>query len=279
MTSGTGSAQPRWYAQPGFASEFCEADVAEAYSFRYPYPDATFDLLRGLIDDPGSAAVLDLGCGQGEIARLLAPSVARVDAIDMSAEMIGRGRRLPGGTSPRLRWIVDTVEAAPLEPPYALVTAGISIHWLSWPILFGRLAGAMTADGLLAIADRRRADHPWSSELKELIRRYRVHQQLGAHDFGATVRDVADHLAADGFFQRLGNASTAPVPYRQSVDHYCEALHSRNGLGRAAMGLEAAARFDLAAKELVTSHCPDGYVNSSIQATVTWGRPISREAQ
>ncbi|MBV9278962.1 MAG: class I SAM-dependent methyltransferase, partial [Chloroflexi bacterium] len=49
--------------------------------------------------------VLDAGCGTGDVARPLAPLVDRVDAVDISAGMIERGRRLPGGENPAITWI------------------------------------------------------------------------------------------------------------------------------------------------------------------------------
>jgi methylase of polypeptide subunit release factors len=60
------------------ARRWHEADAAEAYRHRLPYPPDSFEVLEGLITD-GPRTLLDLGCGTGEIARALAPRVARVD--------------------------------------------------------------------------------------------------------------------------------------------------------------------------------------------------------
>lgn len=88
-----------------------------------------FNVLVGLIaGEPRT--VLDLGCGTGFIARPLAPRVDRVDAIDVSEAMIEEGKRLPGGDHPHLQWIVGRAEDVALHPPYALITAGDSLHWM-----------------------------------------------------------------------------------------------------------------------------------------------------
>ena len=85
--------------------------------------------------------MLDLGAGEGALARPLAEMVDHVDAVDISAAMIDAGRDRPGGRQPNLRWIVGAAQDAPLGGPYALVTAGASMHWMPWPQTLTRLAG------------------------------------------------------------------------------------------------------------------------------------------
>src|SRR5436309_15943530 len=98
---------------PAYAAQFGDAAVVAAYQHRPPYPDAVFDLLAGLIaGEP--RVVLDLGCGTGDVARPLAPRVARVDAVDIAPAMLAQGRALPGGDHPHLRWILGSAETAPL---------------------------------------------------------------------------------------------------------------------------------------------------------------------
>jgi 2-polyprenyl-3-methyl-5-hydroxy-6-metoxy-1,4-benzoquinol methylase len=65
------------------AAAFADADVADAYQHRPPYPAEVFDILTGLITD-APRQVLDLGAGEGAIARPLAPLVDRVEALDAS---------------------------------------------------------------------------------------------------------------------------------------------------------------------------------------------------
>ncbi len=79
--------------------------------------------------------MLDIGCGTGDIARLLARLVERVDAVDFSAGMIQVGQGLPGGSASNLWWIIGKVEDVQLDPPFALVAAGESLHWMDWEIV------------------------------------------------------------------------------------------------------------------------------------------------
>jgi SAM-dependent methyltransferase len=110
-----------------YASVFQEPDVVASYGNRPPYPQETIEELARLA---GGGAVVDAGCGTGELARRLAPLVARVDAVDPSAPMLELAGTLPGAE--RVRWIHGGIEDAPLDPPYALVVAGDSVHWFDW---------------------------------------------------------------------------------------------------------------------------------------------------
>ena len=118
-----------------FAEAFNDQRVVDAYKYRPPYPNEVFDILSGLIIDV-PRAVLDVGAGSGDIARQLVDKVERVDAVDFSLHMIEMGKRLSNGNHPHLQWIYGKVEDVPLSPPYALITAGSSIHWTEWSVAF-----------------------------------------------------------------------------------------------------------------------------------------------
>ncbi|SRR6266478_8104946 len=114
-----------------YAETFKDHHVVDAYRYRPPYPDEVFTILAGLITDE-PRTVLDVGAGSGDIARRLVDFVERVDAVDFSQNMIEMGKQLPNGDHPHLHWIYGKVEEVPLSPPYALITAGSSIHWTEW---------------------------------------------------------------------------------------------------------------------------------------------------
>src|SRR5262249_33085794 len=138
---------PPFATRAQVAAEFDHPDVVAAYRYRPEPPAQTFDILEGLITDE-PRVVLDIGCGTGFLARPLAHRVDRLDAIALSPTMIEEGKRLPGGDDPRLRWVVGRIEEVPLDPPYALVTAGDALPWLDWDVLLPRLADVLTPSGL-----------------------------------------------------------------------------------------------------------------------------------
>jgi SAM-dependent methyltransferase len=203
-----------------------DADAARSYASRPPYPDETFDLLEELlVDEPRH--VLDLGCGTGKLARALAPRVARVDAIDLAAEMIEEGRRLPGGDAANLRWHVGRAEDAPFDPPYALIVGGESLHWMDYRVLLPRLARALTPNGVLAIArPEDDAPAPWREALVEIIRRHSTNADHQPFDMLRAWEDA-------GLFRLLGGKRTRDVEFAQTVEAFIDAHHAMSTLTRA----------------------------------------------
>ncbi|MDE0684966.1 MAG: methyltransferase domain-containing protein, partial [Candidatus Poribacteria bacterium] len=126
--------RPRQYWDD-YASRFKNRSLAETYELRPPYPDETYEILLNLLGEP-RRRVLDVGCGPGKIARVLVDHVDGVDAVDFSQEMIRVGKSLINGYHPNLRWIVGPIEEVQLSPPYDMVTAGASIHWMEWRVVF-----------------------------------------------------------------------------------------------------------------------------------------------
>jgi SAM-dependent methyltransferase len=244
------------------AEAFSYPGVASAYRHRPAYPDQVFPILTGLITDT-PRTVLDLGAGEGALARPLAALVDQVDAVDISAAMIEEGRRRPGGDAPNLRWIVGAAESAPLGGPYALVTAGAAMHWMRWQETFGRLAAVMTDGALLAIGGHGHEDPPG---LEEIIIRY-----SRSGDYDPDLR-LVDALAKTGLFEPVGEATTEPTPFRQRTEDYIEYLHSTSSLAREWMEPAEAAAFDREVAETVAPFATDGWLDLPVTARFSWGR-------
>lgn len=251
---------------PEHAARFQHPSVVDLYPLRVPYPDDLFDMLAGLIEDE-PRVVLDVGTGTGDLARRLAAreDIARVDAVDPSAAMLERARSLPGGDSPRVRWIHGTAEDAPLDPPYALVTAGESLHWMDWERVLPRFRIVGTPNSVVAIVHRLDGNVPWKDELLPIIQQYSTMYQY--EDF-----DLIAELEARGLFERLGEHETPRWLFTQPVADYIASFHSRSSLSPAALTLESAAGFDAAVGALLAARCPDGMVRWEVAASVVWGR-------
>jgi ubiquinone/menaquinone biosynthesis C-methylase UbiE len=256
------------YANHELGGTFGHVGVAAAYEHRAPYPPQVFDVLVGLITDE-PATVLDLGAGEGAIARPLATRVNRVDALDSSAAMVEVGRGRPGGDRPNVRWIVGAAETAELNGPYALVTAGASLHWMEWATTMRRLAEVVTPRAQLAVVEHGPRDLPWRDALTEVIRRH-----SRSSDFDPRF-DIVDALRDRGLFELVGSVETAPVVFRQPVGDYVEQFHSTASLAREHMSAVEASEFDRAVEEVVRPYAIDDVLELPVVASIRWGRPLA----
>jgi SAM-dependent methyltransferase len=252
---------------PQYGAQFQDEAVVAAYHHRPPYPDAVFPLLNDLLGN-GPGVVLDVGCGTGDIARRLAPLVERLDAVDVSAPMIARGRTLPGGDDPRLRWILGAVEDAPLHPPYGLITAGECLHWMEWEVVLPRFRALLAPGGVLALIGRGALPAPWGDAMPALLSRFSTNREFQPYD-------LVTELTTRGLFTVHGACVTLPEAVTQTVAGYVESFHSRNGFSRDRMTPENAAAFDAQLAELVRPWAMDGRLMHRHVAEITWGMPES----
>lgn len=247
------------------AARFQDQSVVDRYHLRLPYPPTVFDVLIDLIaDEP--RVVLDAGTGTGDLARHLVNRVDRVDAVDLSAAMMARGRALPGGDHPHLHWLHGAVEDVPLRPPYALITAGDSLHWMDWEAVFPRFAAACSPRGCVAIVRRTDLAPPWQEGLLRLIQRYSTMRNYQPFD-------LIGELERRRLFCLVGCYETAPLATTQSVEDYIASWHSRSSLSYDRMPPGDAGAFDQQLRELVAPWSAHGRLELQTAGSVVWGRP------
>ncbi len=105
-------------------------------------------LERVTVESPG--VVYDLGCGSGQLTRLLAerwPDV-RVQGLDHSPEMIERAGREPS----RVAWIEADIGTWEPREPAGLIYSNATLQWIeNHELLFPRLLGFVKPGGCLAV--------------------------------------------------------------------------------------------------------------------------------
>jgi ubiquinone/menaquinone biosynthesis C-methylase UbiE len=248
-----------------YAEQFKERSIVQAYAHRPPIPDAVFEVLTNLIADR-PRTVLDAGCGTGAIARQLVPFVDHIDAVDFSNAMIEVGRQLQNGNHPHLRWIEASIEQAVLDPPYALIVAAGSLHWMNWDVVMPRFHSMLTPLGTLAIVWQSEIAQPWHKELNQLVSHYSTNQDYQPFNLIA-------ELTKRNMFRQRGEQHLSPYLFRQSIDSYVESIHSRNGFSRERMTSEAAQAFDYDVAHLLKMAYPNAMVEIEILGHVVWGDP------
>jgi trans-aconitate 2-methyltransferase len=125
--------------------------------------------------------VYDLGCGAGNVTRLLVERWPRaaITGIDDSAEMLARAAK----ELPHVTWINQGVQAWQPEQPVDVIFSNAALHWLpDHDALFPALVNKLAPGGVLAvqmprnflapshtlIADTVRAG-PWRGKLEHLL--------------------------------------------------------------------------------------------------------------
>ncbi len=116
------------------------------------------DLIARLPGRP-FARIADLGCGAGNVTRLLAEKfpAAAITGVDTSAEMLAAARR----ELPKAEWVeADLAAWQPALPP-DLVFSNAALHWLpDHPRLLPRLVSLLAPGGVLAVQMPDMEHHP-----------------------------------------------------------------------------------------------------------------------
>ena len=248
-----------------YAEQFKDTSVVEVYHYRPPYPDEAIDKLVTLITDE-SRTILDVGCGTGDLSRRLVNEVQRIDAVDFSRAMIDKGRTLPDGDHAHLHWIYGRVEEVDLHPPYALITAGESLHWMEWDIVLPLFYRVLAPHAYLAIIERGAEQNPWDDDIRAIMPRFGTNKEYRPYD-------LIEELEQRHLFQKHGTLLTHPVPFVQSGEEYIQSIHSRNGFSRMRMGKEAADAFDEEVRKVLAPCLQDGLLTLSVTSRVVWGIP------
>ena len=247
--------------------------MAENYLFRPPYPAEVYDTLLELLRGH-PRILLDAGCGTGKITLGLIDQIDRADAVDPSGAMLRVARSLPGASSAKVRWIHAAIEDAPLDPPYGLIVAASSIHWMNLDRTIPRFADALADGALLAVLDGDApVEAPWEREETEFMLDFLAARDGRRPSWWKTVRErFAEPVLVHPRFESLGHRITAPVAFSQSIADYLRCQHSRATWSEDHLGEKASAEFDAAMTAILNRYARDGTLTFNVQTRIEWGR-------
>lgn len=241
------------------------AEVAGLYSHRPPYASQVYCAICE--HTPGFYSLVDLGSGEGKIARPLAKIFGQVVAVDPSARMISLGTSLENGRADNLTWIEATAEDAPLQGRFDVATFASSIHWMDPDMLFTKLKRHMMPDHLLAFVARDEAfEPPWDAEWQAFLAKW-VPRTTG-HPLGSkTWSNTRDrHLA---HIEVIKTQDFVSDPFQQSVDGFIKCQHSRNSFALSKFK-EPVAHFRQDLRDILAPHAnSDGQVTYRVKTRVT----------
>ncbi|MFD7292126.1 class I SAM-dependent methyltransferase [Streptomyces sp. NPDC059897] len=191
-------------------------------------PDRSdLDAYLGIAEEFGARRVLDIGCGTGVFALLMAERGIEVVGVDPAAASLDVARGKPGGD--RVRWIHgDATTLPPLRVDLATMTANVAQAIVDPSTWQGTLRGAHEAlhpGGHLVFETRdpaRRAWEEWTRDLTHQVAdlpgvgRVEKWGQLNEVDGPLVTFDQTYRFASDG--QVLTSQSTLRFREREEVE-------------------------------------------------------------
>jgi SAM-dependent methyltransferase len=179
-------------------------EVAEDYDRHRPtYPDVLVDrACEGI--GPGTA-VLEIGCGTGQLTRSLLARGLRVTAVEPGQQLIARARDQLNGVGD-VQFVNARLEDASLpRAQYSAVFSASAIHWIDPDVSWRKAADALVDGGSLALISYFGLDDPRSADDQQALH---AAMKAIAPELAAdwpTYRDLAGTLA--GVAVRRGNVS------------------------------------------------------------------------
>jgi len=141
---------------------FEEPRLAEIYDPLDP-DRSDLDAYAALADEFSAVTVLDVGCGTGTLACLLANQGLEVIAVDPAAASLAVARRKPGAAG--VRWLHGDATALPaLRADLAMMTGNVAQVFITgqeWAATLGAVREALRPGGRLVFESRDPAKQAW----------------------------------------------------------------------------------------------------------------------
>lgn len=147
---------------------FAEPRLAELYDPLDP-DRSDLDAYLAMAGEFGARSVLDVGCGTGTLACLLAGRGLEVTAIDPAAASLDVGRRKPGAD--RVRWLHTAAAGLPpLQADLAVMTGNVAQVFVTdgeWAAALRAVRQALRPAGRLVFESRDPARKAWLEWTRE----------------------------------------------------------------------------------------------------------------
>ena len=143
--------------------------IAERYEkFRPGYPAHVLEFVAATAGLGPGAAVLEVGCGTGQLTERLAGAGFRVTAIDIGRSMVAAAQRRLTGAEVRFQ-VTSFEDLAVADAFFALVISSAAFHWIDPEIAFSKSARLLRPGSWLALlGTEEHYDDPFGAALHAL---------------------------------------------------------------------------------------------------------------
>jgi SAM-dependent methyltransferase len=167
--------------------------------YRPGYPRAVLEHLQRVFGLDGSGRLLDLGCGTGELARLLHADFEEIVGVDLSPDMLAEAKQQSAAAGiTNIHWLCQPAEDISAElGNFRLATLGNAFHWMRQDEVLEKVYGLLSQGGIAILG------HPggiwagedaWEQVVREVIVRWLgPHRRTRAGLF--TAEEGAEHQA------------------------------------------------------------------------------------
>jgi SAM-dependent methyltransferase len=159
---------------------------------------ADLDAYVSLVEEFGARTVLDVGCGTGTFACVLAGRGVQVVGVDPAAASLDVARRKPHAE--RVRWLHgDAGSLPPLQVDLATMTGNVAQVFLTdeeWASTLAAVRSALRPGGRLVLESRRPERQAWREWTRERSSARAVVPGVGPVRTWVEVTDVRDGLVS-----------------------------------------------------------------------------------
>ncbi len=172
-------------------------EVADEYDRHRPtYPEVLIDRACAVAGIEPGTAVLEVGCGTGQLTRSLLARGLRVTAVEPGLQLIARARDQLADAGD-VQFVNACLEDASLAPAqFRAVFSASAVHWIDPDVSWRRAADALVDGGTLALVSYFGLEEPRSAADQQALgdAMARVAPELAAA--WPTYRDLDETLAA-----------------------------------------------------------------------------------
>jgi len=180
--------------------------------YRIPYPDALIAAVAEVCAIGPGSAVLDLGCGPGQLAIAFARLGATSTAMDPDSAMLEAARARAAEVGVALRLVEgSSYDLSPALGRFNLATMGRSFHWMDREATLVALDGIIEPGGAVVLFGNERREAP-GADWPALVKRLRAEflpEREAARRWRMIERETHGAVLAGSAFSRIdGRAAT-----------------------------------------------------------------------